>query len=290
MKSVLILSAMLLAATALADDEKSKPVAQKRPAMETKRGVVVLAHAAAKDVAAVLAAHFKGDAEIHAGPESASNCILVYAPSYVFDEVVATIDRLDRRPHSIAVDVFIAELNAKKADAKSPDEKDFSGPSAEVVKRLDGMMKSGQLAGLKRFQLGAIEGQTASMSLGENKPYVMGVAGSARGMTTKQITYRNIGTQVRVTPRVSADGSITVELNLQDSRGRDSATASVGNDEKGVAIPAVDFISTSLTSKIMVPPGQAILAKDAKATSKEGQGETLIVVSARVTDSEPKAK
>jgi type II secretory pathway component GspD/PulD (secretin) len=246
---------------------------QDRSAAEQKRGAYVVKYAAAKDLADILAKHFKGAAEIQAGPEGTSNCVLVNAPPAVFDEVMKTLEQLDRRPHSVAIEVFVVELPVKKADdkEKQADEKNFSGTIDEVAERLDAMMKKGQVVGFKRFQLSTLEGQLGSLMLGETKPYVM---------TANQTTYRNVGTQVKVKPQVTEDGSVTLDLNVQDSRGRDSTTGAGGTE----------FIQTSFTGKLSVASGKVALAKDAKATSKEGVGETLIVVGARVVEPEAKAK
>jgi type II secretory pathway component GspD/PulD (secretin) len=262
-----LLACALLALAAL------PATAQERPAVESKRGAYVVKYAAAKNLADVLAKHFKGAAEIQAGPQGTSNCLLINAPPAVFDEVMKTLEQLDRRPHTVAVEIFVVELPTKKADDKDKrlDEKAFSGAIDDVAERLNTMMKKGQVAGFKRIQLSTLEGQLGSLMLGENKPYATG---------TNTITYRNVGTQVKVTPQVTADGSVTLDLNVQDSHGRDSATLT----------GTTEFILTSLTGKISVAPGKAALAKDAKVTSKEGEGETLIVVGARVAESEAKAK
>ena len=175
--------------------------------------------------------------------------------------------------HSVAVEVLVIELPPKKADDKDKglDEKDFGGAIDDVAERLDTMVTNGQVAGFKRIQLRTLEGQLGSLMLGETKPFAMGA---------NTTTYRNVGTQVKVTPQVTADGSVTLDLNVQDSRGRESATMA-GKTE---------FILTSLVGKISVAPGKAVLAKDAKVTSKEGEGETLIVVGARVVEPEAKPK
>jgi type II secretory pathway component GspD/PulD (secretin) len=277
--SLRLLSSALVALTAVA-----AAGAQERAGAETKRGAYVVKHGAAQDLAGVLAKHFKGAAEIQAGPEGTSNCLLINAPPAVFGEVLKLLDQLDRQPQSVAVEVM--ELPAKKGDdkGKEPDEKDFSGTTDEVVKRLEALLRNGQVASFRRVQLTTLQGQPASLMLGENKPYVVGVMVTAKGIASKQLTYRNLGTQVKVTPQVAGDGSILLDLNLQDSRSRDSATATVGKDEAGKPIPAAEFIVTSLTGKIRVASGKVVLAKDAKVTSKEGQGEMLIVVGARVVE------
>jgi type II secretory pathway component GspD/PulD (secretin) len=239
--------------------------AQDRPGAELKRGAYVVKYAAAKDLAGILTKHFKGAAEIQAGPEGTNSCLLINAPPSVFAEVMTTLEQLDRRPHSVTVEILVVELPQRKADekAKALDEKDFSGTIDEVVKRVDTMMWKGEVAGFKRAQLSTLEGQPASLNLGESKPFATGPT----------ITYRNVGTQLKVTPQVAADRSVTLDLNVQDSRGRDSATG------------APEFILTSLTGRVRVASGKAVLAKDAKVVSKEGQGETLLVVGARVIES-----
>ena len=248
--------------------------AQERPTAEQKRGAHVVKYAAAKDLAGILAKHFKGAAEIQVGPPGTSNCLLVNATPTVFDEVMKALEKLDRRPHTVAVEVFVVELRTKKTDDKDkqrPDEKDFSGAIDEVAERLDAMMKNGQVADFKRIQLSTLEGQLGILIQNEFKPF------ATAEMTT---SYRNVGTRVRVTPQVTADGSVTLDVIVEDSRGRDSATVE-GKTE---------FPMTSLAGKISVASGKAVLAKDVKAVSKEGEGETLIVVGARVAESEGKAK
>jgi hypothetical protein len=262
-----LLACALLALAAL------PATAQEPPAVKQKRGAYVVKYAAAKNLAGILAKHFKDAAEIQAGPEGTSNCLLINAPPAVFDEVMKTLEKLDRRPHSVAVEVFIVELPLKKDDEKDkrPDEKDFSGTIDDVAKRLNTMMKKGQVVGFKRIQLSTLEGHLGSLMLGEAKPYSMG---------TNTIAYRNVGTQVKVAPQVTADGSVTLDLNVQDSRGRESATE----------IGKTEFLLTSLTGKISVASGKVTLAKNAKVISKEGEGETLIVVGARVAEPEARAK
>jgi type II secretory pathway component GspD/PulD (secretin) len=238
--------------------------AQERPAAEHKRAVYIVKYAGAKDLAAILARHFKGAAEIQAGPEGTSNTLLVNAPPAVFDEVMKVIEMLDSKPQTVAVDVFVIELPAKKADEASIDAKDLSGAIIDVAKALDALQKKGQVASVKRMQLTAQEGRAASLLIGEVKPYPT---------TAKTIGYKNTGSQIRVTPKVAGDKTITIDLNVQDSR---------------IVIPedgqAPEFPTMSLISKVAVASGKAVLAKDAKPSEKSEPGRMLIVVGARVVE------
>jgi type II secretory pathway component GspD/PulD (secretin) len=284
MSQRLLVCALLVLATLSA-------AAQDAPPAATKRGVYAVKYATAKDLAGILATHFKGVADIQASPEGTNNCLLINAPPAVFDEVMKTLEQLDRRPQPVAVEVFIVELPAKKAEDKDKglDEKDVSGTLNEVADRLDALMKKGEIASFKRIQLATLDGQVGTILLGETRPFVSGVTVAGTGRSARSITYKNLGTQLKVTPKVAADGSIFLDLNLQDSRVRPSATATVGMDDNGKPIPATEFLVTTLTSKISVPVAKAVLAKDTRVTSKEGEGETLILVGARL-EPLPKAK
>jgi hypothetical protein len=123
------------------------------------------------------AGRFKGAAEIQTGPAGTSNCLLVNAPPAVFDEVTKTLEKLDRRPHSVAVEVFVVELATKKADDKDkqrPDEKDFSGAIDEVTEPLNAMMKNGQVTGFKRIQFSTLEGRLGVLNQNEFKRFATG--------------------------------------------------------------------------------------------------------------------
>jgi type II secretory pathway component GspD/PulD (secretin) len=265
--------------------------AQERSA-EQKRGAYVLKHGSAKELAPVLARYFKGNADIQTGPDGSGNCLLINAPPAVFDEILKTLDLLDRKAQSVAVEVFVIEL-PKKADDKEPrlDEKEFNGTLEEVAKNLDALRRKGQVAGVKRIQITAQEGQPASLTLGENKPFTTGASVTATGIATRSIAYRNTGTVVRVTPQVAADNTVTLDLRVEDSRmNTPEDGVAIGNDGKGNAIYATEFLLTSLNSKVSVASGKAVVAKDAGGSDKAGPGQVLIVVGARVVEPDGKGK
>src|SRR5262249_12933552 len=105
---------ILLPLTA-ADPPKAAP---ERGAAEPKRAAYVAKRADARALAAVLAKQFKGAAEIQAGPDGSGNVLLISAPPAVFDEVMKIVELLDRKPQSVAVEVWLVEVAARKADDK----------------------------------------------------------------------------------------------------------------------------------------------------------------------------
>jgi type II secretory pathway component GspD/PulD (secretin) len=261
--------------------------AQDRPAAEPKRGTYVVKYASAQDIVPILAKHFKGAAEIQAGPGGTSNALLINAPPAVFDEAMKLLDQLDHRPQTVAVEVWLVELPAKKADEKELDEKQLTGALEDMAGKLEALQKKGQAATVKRVQFSTLEGRAGSLMLGETKPYVTGATRTATGIVSKTITYRMVGTQVRVTPQVGADQTVTLDLQVEDNRMYQNEDApAIGTDDNGAPILATEFSLTKLESKVSVASGKAVLAKDGKSAPKPGQGQLLLVVGARVVEPE----
>jgi type II secretory pathway component GspD/PulD (secretin) len=264
-------------------------------AAKSKRIVHVVKYGTAKDVAAILGKHFKGEVEVQVLPESPANCLLINAPAAVFGEVVQLLAQMDRHPQTIAVEVLVAQVSPKKgkegkpeAEEKGLDLKEFSGPAADVRARLRALQGKGQIDTLRRFQLTVVEGLSSSVLAGKNQPSVVAVNRLARGPVARSITYRQVGTQVRVTARVGAEKQIQIDLDVNDARMVPDDNIVLGKDENGAPIPAMDHVIARFTSKLSVAPGQAVAAQGVKTTSRSGKEQTLVVVTARVVD--PNAK
>jgi type II secretory pathway component GspD/PulD (secretin) len=273
-------------------------VAQTEPPAKARRTVYVVKHGAAKDLAALLGKHFKGDADVQVLPDAPSNCLLISAPPALFEEVVKALEALDRRPHQVSVEVLVAEAAPRKAGGEKPgsgdkelDESQFSGPAEQVLDRVELLLKKGQLESLKRIQLTALENQQASVHVGDSKPVVMGTTRTGTGLVARSIVYRNVGAVVRLTPRLTAEKLVHLDLTVEDARvAYPEDGAEVGQDENGKPVRAADFITARLDTRVDVPPGQALAAKGVQTTSKSGQAQTLVIVTARVLDPDADSK
>jgi type II secretory pathway component GspD/PulD (secretin) len=272
------------------------PSGDEGPAAQSQRLVWVVQHGSAKDLAAVLAKHFQDVIDVQALPDPSSNCLLIRAAPPTLGEVVKLLEQLDRRPQVVAVELLISEIPERKSTDGKPlppdkelDGREFSGPAAEVVTKLEALRSKGLIGSLKRIQLTTVEGQAALSRVGESKPVVTGITATGTGKVSRMITYRNTGTEARVTPRVSPDKVITLDLVVEDARlyvPEDGIT--LGNDENGRPIIATEFLTSTLNTKLSLSSGQAVAAEGVKTTAKSGQSQTLIVVTARVV--EPDAK
>jgi type II secretory pathway component GspD/PulD (secretin) len=265
-------------------------LAQETPTVKNKRTVYLVKHGAAKDLALLLGKHFKGDAEIQALPDSASNFLLISAAPAVFEEVVKLLEQLDRQPGTVVIELFIAEIATKKGQDNKPppadvtlDEKEFTGAAKDVLAKVESLKKAGRFSSLRQTQLTAVENQPASVLINETKPTVVGMHTTATGLVSRNITYRNVGTSAAVTVRVPEQKTVIVELNLKDSRLHVPETGiPIGKDENGVPVRAAETINSSLQAQLRVPSGQALAAQGVKTESKSGQAQILVVVAARV--------
>jgi type II secretory pathway component GspD/PulD (secretin) len=277
-----LLAAGLLAGAGLT------PAADEAPA-RNRRAVYVVRHGAAKDLADLLGKDFKGDAAVQVLPYAPSNCLLVSAPPGVLDEVVKLLDQLDRRPRLVTVEVFVANMAPRKGETpadKELDERELTGPADQVLAKVEEMRKKRQIESLKRVQLTALENQQAAVMVGGSKPFVMGTTTTATGLSTSSVNYHPVGTSVSLTSHITAEKTVRLELAVEDSRAafpEDGAEG--GPDEKGHPVRLPDFVQAKLNTKLDLPPGQALVAKGVKTTSKSGsQAQTLVIVTARVVE------
>jgi hypothetical protein len=265
------------------------------PPSKSKRIVYVVKYGSAKGMAALLGKHFQGEVEVEVVPDVASNCLLIRAAPAAFGEVVKLLAQLDRRPQTVAVELLIVEAPAKGAKPgagrKELDEKELTGPVSDVVSRLEGLQKTGEVGGLKRIQLTAVEHQPASALLGEMRAVVSGVRVLGGGQVSRSIVYRNVGTSVKLTPRVAPGNKVLIDLDVSEARAFVPEDGVVlGKDEKGQEVRATEFVSDKLVTTLEVPSGHAVFARGVKTTAKAGQPRTVILVAARILGAEAKAE
>jgi len=228
-------------------------------------------------LAEVVGVHFRGEATLIAAPAGSGNAILVSGSPAIVPEVVRLLEQLDRRARSVEVEITIAEMPAPK------DGKDLTPADLAAVEAL---VKEGKG---QRIKLTSVEGQQVSTQIGGNKPFVSssnvgGGRGGAFGnpnqfggggggpVMQRSITYHQVGTTVKMTPRIGSENAIALELNLQDSKTRAAEEES----------SAPSFDSSTLTTKLSIPAGKSVVAQTARTERKAGPTVSVVIVSARV--------
>jgi hypothetical protein len=293
------LAITLPAAPGQEDDKQPARVA----AGPVVRQVYAVRGGAAKELANALTLHFQAEPAFRAVPDAGSNTLLLSGPKAALDDALAALREIDRPARSVHVEVLCLELAAKAGgeagkDAKPLDVGELSGTAREVRAKIRDLQQRGVISTIKIVELAALTGQSARTQVSESRPYVVGISGfgggrggvgGGAGVTSRNIAYRNVGTSVQVRPEIGADGQITLDLHVEDSAMRAAeGGVAVGSDDKGAAVPATEFVTSTLETRVKVPSGQIVLAEGSKAGSKAGQAQTVILVTASTDEPNPK--
>jgi len=293
----LLILAGLWVSTAPGQDPTNKAPAKptQGAAQPVKRVVYDVKHGVAKDLAELLAKLFKNDAAIQVLAAPAGNALVVSAPPAAVDDIVSLLQRLDRRPRSVVMEVLIAEVRSGAAGKpaqlpKELNEHELTGNSGTVVGKLEALQKKGLLGELKRFTVTASENQTGSVKVLGSKPYTVGIVQTGGGASRRTVMYRDLGTIVKATPQIGDDQRIVLTLHLSDSSMRVPDDAPIlGMDENGIVVRATTFVNAQFDGAITVRSGEAAVAKGVTTQGQAGGKQTLVIVTARVEDPAAKA-
>lgn len=100
----------------------------------------------------------------------------------------------------------------------------------------------------------------------------------------RTVNYRNLGTQVQIIkPAIAADGLVDLQIQIEDSKPRKaSGGVDLFSDESGAGVPATEFTNFTLEDRLRIPRGNIVTAQTTQTTSRNNQGQTLILVGVRV--------
>jgi hypothetical protein len=61
---------------------------------------------------------------------------------------------------------------------------------------------------------------------------------------------------------------------------RPAEVVALAGDDRGANVPATEFVISTLESRLRIRPGYVVLAQGTTTTSKSGQAQTVVLVSA----------
>ncbi len=199
--------------------------------------------------------------------ESLTNSLLVRAEPATVQRIEKLVADLDRKPRAVFVEVVIVAVESAEKPERVVVQSDERGTADAVVEAL---AQQGEVQVLARTQLMSLNNQPAYIQLGQGKPRVTGVSSTGRG-TTRQVSVENVGLVLGLTPRVSPDETVTIEVDLERS-GTDPENRSDGDSATG------DSVDLGVSSTRMLSLQTTICARDAQTVILGGlterQGET----------------
>src|SRR5262245_29614583 len=165
-----------------------------------KTVVVPVKGVAGKELAGLLNKQFAGQAEVGFLPEL--NVLVISGKPAVLPDVAKALAQLDRGPRGVAVEVLIVDLPPQD---NPPEDGEFTDSPAKVAARLEALRKAGKVSAIKRVELTALENQQSTARVGESRPYTIGTNVTRTGVAMSTIGYRDLGLQLKVTPRLSSE-------------------------------------------------------------------------------------
>jgi WD40 repeat protein/serine/threonine protein kinase len=280
-----------------ADDEgpteEKLPPRRAEPAPETvrRRLVYPVRHGSASDLAEIVRRQFGEAGDVQAVPAPADNVILVAAPSARFDEVRATLSKLDRPRRTVIVDVLHFETPVPRESTAAKDEpwlskQEMSGPIEQVEARLDALHKQKKLTGLRRMRLETLEGQTSALHAGREIAAITGArASSPTTFWSPIVSNRREDTAVWVTASITPANRISLDLEVRVRRvsmPEDADELGLGPDGPLIAQEAdLKRLARTLT----VPVGEAVLVEGVQDDAKADLQELCVIVAVRIAES-----
>ena len=219
-------------------------------------------------------------------------------------DAAAALREIDRPARTVHVEVLCIELAGKEGGeaggGKPLDRAELSGTAREVRAKLRDLQQKGAIGSITTVELTGLAGQSTRAQVSESRPFTTGVSfrggggppgrggaggrggpGGGAGTTARSVSYRDVGMSVQVKPEVGPDGQVTLDLRVEDSRMRAAeGGVALAADDKGEAVPATEFVASTLETRLRVRPGHIVLAQSTTARSKAGQVQRVILVGA----------
>jgi len=194
-----------------------------------KRVVQRLSNAPASDVARTLGKLFEPEGGVLIVADPLSNSLLISAVPGALEEVQRLAKDLDRAPAMIRIEALVVELKlpAEKGAAGASPAPAVSGDDLET--QLQALKKLGEVQVICRPAVMTLENQPAMLHIGSREPVIRSMQATGRG-TTNTVTVENVGCLLRIVPRVSDEGRVIAQVELERSQ--------VAPAEEGVVISA----------------------------------------------------
>ena len=228
--------------------------------------------------------------------DDVNNSIIIQAAPGDYEMIAETIRKMDVLPRQALIDAKVFEVDltdnlsfgvaaalqeagvtGKSADHSTGASIDsagnlvantfaFVGNSRELLLRLNALRLKTKVKILEAPSVLALDGTAASITVGAEIPYPAGGFTSTGGSTT-QVQYRKTGVTLLVLPRISASGSVTMDITHEVSS--PGAVVPVGAGEN-----ATSFNLTTVTNTFSVRDGETVaiagLIRESKDFTRSG--------------------
>ncbi|GAN79401.1 type II secretion system secretin GspD [Acidocella aminolytica] len=228
-------------------------------------------------------------------PDTQNNAVMVYATAQEDDQIAGMLSKIDIQPLQVQIDATIAEvdltgqlqygtqfffksgginavLSESTTSALSTSFPGFvlSGHGSDAAPlALSALEAVTKVRVLSSPELMVLDGQTASLKVGDSVPYLTQTSQSTVTSTSdviQSINYRDTGVIMKVTPHIGGDGLVTMDISQEVSGVSPTLTTT------GIDSPT--FTERTVTSRVAIQDGQTIglagLISDNDSNKNEG--------------------
>jgi type II secretory pathway component GspD/PulD (secretin) len=159
-------------------------------------------------------------------PETINNWLFISGPPAAVKEVQGLVSEIDQPAPMVRLEVLMKEVPGDKGTySVDTGSAEIKTAKDESSKNTSEKKDNGEL--IMRGEVCALNNQPATIKIGRQEPRISGVIQSTTGKNNSY-NYTNVGTTIHLTPRIAPDGTVAVQLDIEDSRS--------GPMEEGVVI------------------------------------------------------
>jgi type II secretory pathway component GspD/PulD (secretin) len=218
------------------------------------------------------------------------SAILLAGTEKSVQEARELIEKLDKPAATASVELTVVESAGNSDDlAGQIRDATAAGPVTDeawrtLVKRLQ---TEGKITLFRTLEVKVAENQQARIQVGEEKPIATGAMTSARGIASRNFTYRNVGSMATLTLRPVKAGEYRVDLKLEDSRilaAKPQPEAPKEKDkekdkEKEKAVEEFkpdSVLQFTAETSANLSPGKVVQVNSNREESKDGSRQVLV--------------
>lgn len=216
--------------------------------------------------------------------EAVSNSLIISGTSEAIHETVKLVEQLDTEPLMVCVQVVIGLIESREGLsllAPNPEGPELSCSHEEACKLIEEFSKSDAVKILARPQVMTLDNQPAFIQIGQRVPRA--VMGNSKEGLVVATELENVGLIVGVTPRISPDHVVTMEIDAERSElSPESEGVPLGVDAQGnvVRSPRIEVMSVQTT--VQIPPSRAVIIGGLTLQDGDKRGELVFVVTPHV--------
>ena len=216
--------------------------------------------------------------QAYAEADADTNSLLIMTSSKNYEKLKPIIAQLDEPVPQVLIKVLLAEittsdnfelgtefsiLNMRSSGGSSLFESDFLGGSTDglIARTLEGdldftiraLQEVGKLNVLSRPYILTSNNQTATITVGQEVPFVTDTRITDSGQTINTVQYQDIGIKLIVTPTINPDGLVIMDVKPEIST---TTAETVPISEK---VNASIFAKRSSSARVAILNGQTIV-------------------------------